>query len=649
MRWEEEDLPPSPTRSRQDQGEEPTSTRPREAEGGDGELARLVLHDVFGLEAFRPGQAEVVSAQLAGRDVLSVAPTGSGKSISYWVPALVHEGLTIVVSPLIALMKDQVDRLRGRGVAAAFVNSSIDRREQWQRLQEARAGTLRLLYLAPERFSREGFLGVLRDLPVTRFVIDEAHCISTWGHDFRPDYRLMGRAIDACGRPPIAAFTATATPQVRADIISSLELSSPVVSVTGFHRPNLVLEARRCRNDDEKRRLLSDRLRGESGRAIVYCATVRTTEELAAELRGTGHRAAAYHAQLEEGARRRVQDEFASGSIRVVTATIAFGMGVDIPDIRHVIHFHLPSSLEGYYQEAGRAGRDGLPARCLLLWRQGDRDIQSFLIERTFEQAIDPQADERRRHAYARLQLAMGYAALRSCRHARIADYFGEEGVARSCRACDNCLDEGRPAEEAVEPRLVRLALGAVARFHGKLGAANLASILVGAETRWLREHPWAMRPPTYGALAGWRQERIRALLAELIEAGLARQSAGEYPTMLVAPAGQDVLNGRREPEITLPAVARPAHTTPRLDGPAATGAGHDLAQRLRAWRLATAREQGVPAFVVFGDRTLAELAARHPLDREGLLQVPGIGPAKLERYGDALLGVLRQGRDGER
>ncbi|MGH2926715.1 MAG: RecQ family ATP-dependent DNA helicase, partial [Solirubrobacteraceae bacterium] len=365
-----------------------------------------VLRTTFRLEAFRPGQEAVVEAQLQGRDVLSVAPTGSGKSISYWVPALLASGTTVVVSPLIALMKDQVDRLRSLGVAAAFVNSTLQRWEQEEVLDAAERGEVRLLYIAPERFARRGFADRLRALGVARFVVDEAHCISTWGHDFRPDYRLLGQAIDRCGKPPISGFTATATPQVRQDILASLGLRDPLVSVTGFHRENLRLAARRLRNDEEKVQFLLSRLDRLEGRCLVYCATVRATEEVAAELRRAGHRAAAYHAQLEEDRRREVQEQFSGGDLRVVAATIAFGMGVDIPDIRQVLHYHLPGSIEGYYQEAGRAGRDGEPAACILLWRPGDRDIQTFLLDKTAEEAREKsgdgaEAEERRRHGYA--------------------------------------------------------------------------------------------------------------------------------------------------------------------------------------------------------------------------------------------------------
>jgi ATP-dependent DNA helicase RecQ len=600
-----------------------------------------VLHATFHLQAFRPGQEAVVEAQLEGRDVLSVAPTGSGKSISYWVPALLTTGTTVVVSPLIALMKDQVDRLRSLGVEAAFVNSTLQRWEQEEVLAGAEAGRVRLLYVAPERFARPGFAERLRALRPARFVVDEAHCISTWGHDFRPDYRLLGGAIEASGRPPISAFTATATPQVRQDIVRSLGLREPLISVTGFHRENLRLAARRLRNDEEKVRFLLGRLDRVPGRCLVYCATVRGTEEVAAQLREAGHEAAAYHAQLDEGPRRQVQEDFSGGGLRVVAATLAFGMGVDIPDIRQVIHYHLPSSLEGYYQEAGRAGRDGDPASCILLWRPGDRDIQTFLLDKTAEEAGGgPEVEERRRHGYARLQQMESYARLRTCRHARIADYFGEEGVARTCEACDNCLSGREDHEEAVDPAIVRSALEAVSRF--RLGSANLAAILAGTDTKWVRAHGWALETPQFGSLRGWPVERIRTLIGELVDTGLARLSPGDYPTLLMTEDGRQVLEEAAVPEVTLPPAPPPARSS-RRDGGAAALTGDDalLMERLRAWRSGLARAQQVPAYVILPDRALAALAVHRPRDRSALLAVPGIGEAKLTRYGADLLRLI--------
>ena len=587
-----------------------------------------MLREVFGLDEFRPGQAEVVEAMLAGRDVLSVAPTGSGKSISYWVPAVVEGGLTMVVSPLIALMKDQVDRLTERGVAATFINSSVERPEQVERLRKAIAGEYRLLFLAPERLGRPGFMDRLAELRVRRVVVDEAHCISTWGHDFRPDYRLLAAAIAACGRPPVAGFTATATPQVRADIATSLNLEDPFVSVTGFHRPTLTLSVIRCRGDRAKREQLRRLLPEASQQALIYVGTVRAAEEVAADLG-----VVCYHGRQEALLRRRIQEEFTEGSIKVVVATSAFGMGVDIAGIRRVIHYDLPGSLEAYYQEAGRAGRDGQPAECTLLYSPADRDLQAFFIEQSGLEDGSPLKD----HAYARLAQMMAYAEMRECRHARIADYFGEQGVARRCRACDNCLAE-RPPEEAVPVDAVKASLAAIARFSGRVGLANVAAVLGGRRTKWSTAQAWVQELPFHGTLNKWKDERVRQLLAELVGAGLARQSSGEYPVVEITPAGRQAIAIGTPPPLTLP-TEKPSpsnRTTNGADAPVET------MDRLRRWRSETARAAGVPAYVVFHDSTLAAIAIASPKNLADLLRVPGIGDSKLRKYGEEVLEVLR-------
>jgi ATP-dependent DNA helicase RecQ len=521
-------------------------------------LQRLREH--FGHDAFREGQQTLVEAVIGGRDVLAVMPTGSGKSLGYQLPALVLPGTTIVVSPLISLMKDQVDELTRRGIRSAALHSMLAPERRHEILKAAGAGELRLLYVAPERFANDEFMRLLGGLRVSRFVIDEAHCVSEWGHDFRPDYRRLKAAASQCrpgddrpGRPPMAAFTATATPEVRKDIVSLLGLAKPQVLVAGFDRPNIHLSVRPVEGEWEKHELLPSLV--AERRALVYASTRKTAEAAAATLQAARLQAAAYHAGLEDKERTRVQDGFADGSIRIVCATNAFGMGIDRPDVEVVVHVAIPGSVEAYYQEIGRAGRDGRQATATLLWDPEDVQTREFLIDSPRRDtpgrrrlSVEPDEVTRRKEIeHRKLRRMVAYAETTRCLRATILRYFGDPAAREPCGACGNCRTPG--VLDVRDREVVRRILSGIARAGERYGRRRIAAMLHGD----LDELPAGLtRLSTTGLLRHERPEAIALWIDAAVGGGLITVSGDKYRTLGLTPLGRDVMAGRVE-EVRLP------------------------------------------------------------------------------------------------
>jgi len=529
------------------------------------------LHKYFGHASFREGQQELVECVLAGRDLLAVMPTGSGKSLGFQLPALLLPGTTLVVSPLISLMKDQVDELNRRGIHAAALHSALTADARRDAFRLARTGECRLLYVAPERFASDFFIRSLQDIPVSRFVIDEAHCVSEWGHDFRPDYRWLKQAAETCrradgqpGRPPMAAFTATATPEVREDIQHLLGLTEPRLLISGFDRPNITLSVRPVSGDIEKHELLP-RLVGE-GRALVYASTRRKAEAAATTLTTAGIKAAAYHAGLADGERSRVQEQFSAGALRIVCATNAFGMGIDRPDVETVVHLDIPGSLEAYYQEIGRAGRDGRSATATLLWNYVDVKTREFLIDRENEEDSqresrrpDPTEVARRKDLdHRKLRRMVSYADTAGCLRATILRYFGDPAAKEPCNACSNCA---RLATIGADDRLrVRKILSGVARAGERYGRRRIAAMLTGQ----LDDLP---APLTHLSTTGILRDEPIASVEKWIDAvaaaGLLRPSDDQYRTLSLTVLGRDVMTGKVQ-EVLMAAPRSKATPPPR-------------------------------------------------------------------------------------
>ena len=600
----------------------------------------------FGYDEFRPGQERVIANALTGRHSLVVMPTGSGKSLCYQLPALDQGGLTLVVSPLIALMKDQVDGLRANGIAADFLNSSLDHATAAAVERRARAGEIRLLYVAPERVSMPGFRRFLSTLDLRLIAIDEAHCISEWGHDFRPDYRALSELRTQFPDTPVMALTATATQRVRQDIVAQLRLEGGAEFVSGFDRANLTYTVRQRQGAWDALLALLDQRPGQS--AIIYCFSRKETAELAERLTGSGYPTVAYHAGLDVDTRRLTQERFIDDEVPIVAATIAFGMGIDKPNIRLVVHYALPKSIEGYYQETGRAGRDGQPSDCVLFFSEGDRARQEYFIQ--------GMSGDARAVAERQLRQMVEYGRLQSCRRRYLLAYFGETMTGAACGNCDVCLSERHPVDVTV---VAQKLLSAVIRTGERFGIAHINQVLQGGKSERIRElgHD---RLSVYGIVDDYDRNGLRDVANGLVERGLLARAEGQYATISVTAAGREWL--KRRERLTLDsrvAEGRPARESRperrqermalgngRGDAPF-NGRDAGLFEELRGLRRRLADEQGAPAFVVFNDATLRALALAKPTDERAMLRVNGVGRAKLERYGAAFLAAIRKYANG--